>query len=312
MTGSPLWLPYWVLLICICFYGNLGEEYKVCKPIVYDDVLSAVEASHFVYNKKIKVGDKINGTNFEVLRKVNVSLHGQSLLAVILDSDPATIVAFRGTTNFKQLFQQFKSSLKFSRTPLVYKKNKMKVMDYFAQALDMLTKDNLIPGGVNPGRKYIITGHSLGGALASLYALKEKMKKSGLFEHPDSSLITFGSPRVGNKLFAKVHDKLIPPYRKLRFVMKQDGVASLPIIGGYKHHSTKVWINCGGHGKDTYITVCDNGDSPAGCSSKIKPKTRISHHKMEVYRNSIVDGNYKFFDKHIKPTASFEESQCIL
>jgi triacylglycerol lipase len=53
-------------------------------------------------------------------------------------------------------------------------------------------------------KKIVFTGHSLGGALATLCGAAVKN------EIPDVhvSVYTFGSPRVGNKLFAKVFDKV--------------------------------------------------------------------------------------------------------
>jgi len=271
---------------------------------------AAVEASRFVYNEEVRVGDLIPGTEFKVLRVLNPVFEKTPLRVVVAESDPAMLIAFRGTKTTKQLLKQLKSSMSPRDKSIKYKNRPLKVMNYFKKALDVFKPATLIPGGVQRGRKYIITGHSLGGALASLYSITERLAKTGLFEHPDSSLITFGQPRVGNKEFAKVHDQLIKPWRKLRVVLREDGVPSVPKIG-YYHHSTKVWLSLGAVGKETFVTLCDVGDDPDGCHSKKKPRMSVKHHAVTAYRDAIFDNTERFFDKNIKPRVTFEESQCV-
>ena len=55
----------------------------------------------------------------------------------------------------------------------------------------------------NPASEIIITGHSLGGALATLcaYDVANNFKDSAI------KCVTFASPRVGNKKFAKTFNK---------------------------------------------------------------------------------------------------------
>ncbi|KAL0950173.1 hypothetical protein HGRIS_010166 [Hohenbuehelia grisea] len=63
-------------------------------------------------------------------------------------------------------------------------------------------------------KKVYITGHSLGGALASLEALFLTLN---LKDHPDVSIkaVTYGMPRVGNQAFADAFDKLVPNYKRI-------------------------------------------------------------------------------------------------
>ena len=58
-----------------------------------------------------------------------------------------------------------------------------------------------------------------------------------MWENPGTSLITFGQPRVGDKEFSNIHDQMISPFRKLRFVMNLDPVPHLPLWPGSVHHS---------------------------------------------------------------------------
>jgi len=75
----------------------------------------------------------------------------------------------------------------------------------------------------NPTYLIRVTGHSLGAAMATLFAVE-------LAElNYDLVLVTFGSPRVGNNTFANYVNKLIPNY--YRVVMKLDPVPLVPDIG---------------------------------------------------------------------------------
>lgn len=85
-----------------------------------------------------------------------------------------------------------------------------------------------LSGGQTPNR-VICTGHSLGGALATLGAAWAAL------EYPDADIrcITFGSPRVANKVFGKAFNALVGT--SLRLVHGFDPVPSLPPSLMYKH-----------------------------------------------------------------------------
>ncbi|DBA97135.1 hypothetical protein WJX77_011944 [Trebouxia sp. C0004] len=85
-----------------------------------------------------------------------------------------------------------------------------------------------LSGGQTPNR-VICTGHSLGGALATLGAAWAAL------EYPDADIrcITFGSPRVANKVFGKAFNALVGT--SLRLVHGFDPIPSLPPSLMYKH-----------------------------------------------------------------------------
>jgi predicted lipase len=84
------------------------------------------------------------------------------------------------------------------------------------------------------GRKVVFTGHSLGGALATLCGASVKD------EIPDLhvSVITFGSPRVGNKQFAEVFKAVDV---SIRCVNGSDVVTMMP-NWGYEHVNGELFI----------------------------------------------------------------------
>lgn len=77
--------------------------------------------------------------------------------------------------------------------------------------------------------RYWITGHSLGGALATLYAVR--LADAGLNV---AGLYTFGSPRVGCRCFAQRADYTLSG-RHFRVVHGNDIVPRVPRTLRYKH-----------------------------------------------------------------------------
>jgi hypothetical protein len=85
----------------------------------------------------------------------------------------------------------------------------------------------------------VFTGHSQGGALATLSAYFMDVKVFAKYGLP--LLVTFGSPRVGNRKFAKNFLKKTIDSR--RYVNTADSVTILPPVWlGYKHIKNKVKI----------------------------------------------------------------------
>ena len=77
----------------------------------------------------------------------------------------------------------------------------------------------------------VFTGHSLGAALATL----------AMSEHPGATLVTFGSPQVGDAAFAA----LVDPARNARHVDCCDLVTRLPspLVPGYVHCGARLYID---------------------------------------------------------------------
>ncbi len=75
----------------------------------------------------------------------------------------------------------------------------------------------------NPNLNVVITGHSLGGAMAMLYCFLLQTKTPQLSV---KNLITFGQPRCGNLEFINFYNSLNIPY--FRFVNDGDYVTDVP------------------------------------------------------------------------------------
>lgn len=81
-----------------------------------------------------------------------------------------------------------------------------------------------------PHQELLVTGHSLGGAMAAIYAVG----RSDVAE-----LYTFGQPRTGDSLFVNLLRSRVPTY--YRVANDRDVVPHLPL--DYKHGGMLAWID---------------------------------------------------------------------
>ncbi|XP_050372276.1 uncharacterized protein LOC126790166 isoform X2 [Argentina anserina] len=88
-----------------------------------------------------------------------------------------------------------------------------------------------------------VTGHSLGGALATLLALElasSQLAKRGVIT---ISMYNFGSPRVGNKRFADIYNERVKD--SWRVVNHRDIIPTVPRLMGYCHVAQPVYLATG-------------------------------------------------------------------
>lgn len=114
----------------------------------------------------------------------------------------SVVVVFRGSANIQNWF----NNLKF------FKKNYKSVSgaqvhigfsDSFDSVKGVFHSAMKKARSYCPGCKHItVTGHSLGGALSVLAALE--LQESSAYKGFSYNVVTFGSPRVGNDVFAKI------------------------------------------------------------------------------------------------------------
>ena len=89
-------------------------------------------------------------------------------------------------------------------------------------------------------KKFIVSGHSLGSALAALTALD----LSSNYKY-DVSVVTFGSPRVGNKDYRQVMEKYVPDNYRIYF--PDDPIVSIPgLLFEYEHAGIALGISSEG------------------------------------------------------------------
>lgn len=176
--------------------------------------------------------------------------------ALVLDCTDRIIITFKGTTSLKNLCTSLKVHHELLRNVVRLnadggdESNRLKklfgarylqgkihsgfataylsVMDDIVERVRALRDKKLRP--------VFLTGHSLGGALATLCSLDLWVKLN--ISRREIFVSTFGSPRIGNAYFAAVYREVVPLH--WRIVVDPDMIARLPRGGGYTHVGKKV------------------------------------------------------------------------
>lgn len=141
------------------------------------------------------------------------------------------------------------------------------------RALHLLTRERVQKRlGVN----ILLTGHSLGGALATVCAFDIAKRFPRL--RSSMSVYTFGSPRVGDHIFAAKYNQAVP--RTFRFVCDRDVITRWPkFLFLFKHVGIEILI-------DRYGNHIVN---PSIVERQMRlSSTSLEDHKLYSYREGIL------------------------
>jgi len=97
----------------------------------------------------------------------------------------------------------------------------------------------------HPNAKLFITGHSLGGALASLYPVMLHYFNEHVDPERIGAVYTFGQPRVGDQKFSDYASEILKG-KYFRYVYCNDMVPRIPFDGRsmkFKHFGTSIYFN---------------------------------------------------------------------
>jgi triacylglycerol lipase len=186
---------------------------------------------------------------------------------VLAENDDAVVVSFRGTQ--AQVLKDWLTDLDFFKEAMGAKGVQGKVHGGFYRA-EALVHDRILEwlAGVKPSKPLFVTGHSLGGALATVFAARymadynrfvdrraNDIDYAELWKKPYlQGLYTYGSPRVGDSRFVELFDFLgaksrisqfepamiAPASYSARFIADQDAVSRIPSGSDFAHvHNLK-------------------------------------------------------------------------
>ncbi|KAI9275491.1 lipase [Phascolomyces articulosus] len=144
-------------------------------------------------------------------------------------------------------------------------------LDSYNAVRDDLVKTIQEQADQYPDYKFVVTGHSLGGAQGVLCAVDLFNLNQTRYGVDNLEIFTQGEPRVGDIEFAHYLMNTQLPHERL--VHKRDIVPHLPPgFMNFLHSGTEFWINNEG------IQVCPNGIETDFCSNSIVPFTSLLDH----------------------------------
>ncbi|KAL2229792.1 UNVERIFIED_CONTAM: Lipase A [Sesamum indicum] len=119
--------------------------------------------------------------------------------------------------------------------------------------------------------KIMVTGHSMGGAMAALCGLDLRLSLG----EQNVQVMTFGQPRIGNAVFASYFNQIVPD--TIRVTNGHDIVPHLPPYyyyfpqKTYHHFPREVWLYNIGLGSLIYTVekVCDGSGEDPTCSRQV-------------------------------------------
>jgi hypothetical protein len=196
----------------------------------------------------------------------------------------AVVVAFRGTQ--QSSMQNWAEDLYFKELDLNYPgfNNALVHSGFYTAYHNTTLRARVIDAvkviqQVRPELSVIVTGHSMGGAMATFCALD----LSANYGFKDIEVFTFGQPRVGNHAFSIYYNEFVP--LTTRVTHAHDLVPHLPpyypILGEktYHHFATEVWIYRISIGRLQleFEQVCDISGEDPSCSRSVTGNSIADH-----------------------------------
>ena len=145
----------------------------------------------------------------------------------VIASDKGNIIAFRGTQTQIEWWRNLQATQRKYLDPKTGKQYG-KVHQGYLKIVREKINSALIKAvkQLDPTIPCYITGHSLGGAVATLSAIEIALQVPEIREQ--IQLYTYAAPRIGDRDFARVHSQLIP--NSYRIVNLSDSVPLVPPI----------------------------------------------------------------------------------
>ncbi|KAK0411924.1 hypothetical protein QR680_005920 [Steinernema hermaphroditum] len=247
--------------------GGYDDGFARYKMFFFASAAYATDANQCM--KSAYPQDAANNTVNDIIEVVCARTDSCRGFSAISHDDRAIIISFRGTTQFLQIIQEAAETV-FGAEKFI---GGGYVSHYFYEAFKSVWKGGLKNEVLDlikqyPDYEVWVTGHSLGGAMASLCSAT--LIYLGQVSPDKVRLLTFGQPRVGDQAYADAHDALL--LYSYRVVHNRDLVPHVPpeilpdngLLDGYRHHKSEVWYDNKMRVDDSYH-IC-NADEGNKCS----------------------------------------------
>jgi len=267
------------ILLFLAFYGI-----QVCQGLDFDNILQAVNISQAAYC----INDSNEWTcatcNPQYTYETRLEHQGEQIIFGWIPDYNAVFIGFRGSSNIQNWIDniQCRQITPYDDKQLSVEKGFYNLFSSLDDMIYNILDVMVVKYNTNT---LFITGHSLGGALASLMAFDVKYNNR---DYNVKSVITFGSPRVGNPYFSTIFNRF--QMDSYRITHHYDMVPHVPEeFMGYQHVTQEIYLS---ENNDQY-TICNDAISEDNyCSNKCAPLhcTSISDHMNYLNISMGTDG----------------------
>uniref|UniRef100_A0A6T6NJ98 Fungal lipase-type domain-containing protein n=1 Tax=Rhodosorus marinus TaxID=101924 RepID=A0A6T6NJ98_9RHOD len=214
-------------------YKTKSDKENDCNCFVMD---TQVLAFNFAWLAYYAGTEKINTIDLKECEILDFVCDGSTdIQAMVGKTATRLVVAFRGTKTLRNMkldvkisWSQVVNVFKVLEDNTAHNCKRAKVHTGFSKAYKGISsqlKSKLLDSGVAKSLPILVTGHSLGGALATLFAFDL------VLDDPDVgkrlSVTTFGSPKVGNNYFRKMYDERVRCHWRVE--LAPDMITRLPL-----------------------------------------------------------------------------------
>lgn len=164
----------------------------------------------------------------EIVQRIAQRRHRTPLyIGFVITSAKSNIIAFRGTQTQIEWWRNLQATQKEYLDPITGKQYGW-VHEGYLEVMRNQIIETLISTvrQLDPTVPCYVTGHSLGGAIATLSAMEIALRVPEIREQ--IQLYTYAAPRIGDRTFAQAHSQLIP--NSYRIVNLSDSVPLVPPI----------------------------------------------------------------------------------
>jgi triacylglycerol lipase len=272
----------WLVELDQAKYDIAGDVFRDFDPGPRDYLLANARASGWFSQLAYESDtDKINRilASYRMNLVQKISRASPTILpltdtkCLIASGRGATMIAFGGTdpVNFANWITDFS----FKPTQDVH--------GGFRAAIDIVAKDimDAASAAKKDGNAVVMTGHSLGGALAVLAA--SRLYDNGL---PPQSVYTFGMPRVGQQIFADGYNAALGE-RTFRLRHGDDVVplVPLPVMGPYAFRHVGRFLQI-----DRFTRFYGHAPTPNSATNDPEPASALLENFQTSLRNFISGG----------------------
>eukprot|EP00246_Nothoceros_aenigmaticus_P018769 TRINITY_DN9991_c0_g1_i1.p1 TRINITY_DN9991_c0_g1~~TRINITY_DN9991_c0_g1_i1.p1 ORF type:complete len:317 (-),score=21.71 TRINITY_DN9991_c0_g1_i1:195-1145(-) len=223
-------------------------------------------------------------TGFKIRELVIDNLYSLQAFVGVAEDLKAIVIAVRGTQ--ESSLQNWAEDLFFKQLDLNYPgvTDAMVHSGFYTAYHNSSLRPGIIDAveAIQRKRKdlsFMVTGHSMGGAVASFCALDLAVN----FGQQNMEVVTFGQPRIGNSVFAAYYRAMVPS--TIRMTHANDLVPHLPPYYSlmaqktYHHFATEVWIYRLTFGilSMEFERICDSSGEDPTCSRSVKGNSISDH-----------------------------------